>query len=441
MRSLQLLLHASSSLKGKKKAAQEAVDQGDAGLLRDAATLLLDYSAELLPSLPNLTQDPFGTHIVRSLLQVLSGRSLEDSSLRSKKSTLYRSRDTAAATLESSNGLASAASLAAPPASFAPRLVEVRQAIMGGLGANEVRAMSVSTTGSPTLQLLLEHEGTPLPSGPLDLVLDGLITSAESPSEASSERSAHVEALLRDVVGSHLLQKALSLLPARPLALFWKVYIAKRTCNLGAHPVANFVVAACARRLPSALEGGEDLLGEALDELEAAGEKLVKEAKLGVLSALVERAGAVAVQHPPPPPPKRGVRPQTLEQRALRAVMRSFGLDVDEAEDRKYLVQVVLCMKTRKRWEKERNRIAERDRAKAAKAGEEGGKEQQDAEEKLAEVEVEPEAAAASAAEPLALGWSEEQELGEWEATMQGSLLLQTLFRLGSPANDVLYER
>jgi nucleolar protein 9 len=448
LQALQQLASLECAPSGSRRAAlrslspelEEEEEQGprSSGVLRSACALLEDMAAELLPALPRLLQDAFGTHILRSLLLLLAGRSLSDAQ-RSRRSQKFRARETLAPDALADEGAAARAAQLHMPSSFAALLLRVREAAMAELGSNEARALSVSTTGSPTLQLLLELDGRAVPGGTLDLVLDGLLSAAP---DSVDERSAHVEALLRDVVGSHLLQALLPLLPPAALALFWRRHVQGKLGKLGTHPLANFVVAAAARRLPSQLELGDDadseafLFEHALGELNASGDKLVKEGKLGVVSALVERAGALGVLYPPAPPPTRGggggggARLESLEERTVRAVRGAFGLM--EPEQERLLVPVLLSMKGRKAWDKERRRQAERRR-----------KRQQ------ADTEADASANAASTtpqapppAEHDARGaWAEDEELQEWEATMQGSVLLQTMTRLSAPANDAVYQR
>ena len=162
---LQQLASLECAPSGSRRAAlrslspeqEEEEEEGprSSGVLRSACALLEDMAAELLPALPRLLQDAFGTHILRSLLLLLAGRSLSDAQ-RSRRSQKFRARETLAPDALADEGDAARAAQLHMPSSFAALLLRVREAAMAELGSNEARALSVSTTGSPTLQLLLE---------------------------------------------------------------------------------------------------------------------------------------------------------------------------------------------------------------------------------------------------------------------------------------------
>ncbi|KAK0559982.1 Nucleolar protein 9 [Tilletia horrida] len=310
---------------------------GDIGTLRSSTQLIIDFAAELQSAQPDafshLLHHSFGTHVLRSLLSVLSGRPLDSASLsdiRSKRSAAFRRKEGVAGSAPPTDrkGKAKAGAdnnqdgrLATPP-NFEEALQTLLLELVAALSLDDVRALSHNTVAAPTLGLLLELDAQlslaaaadPATSmGKLvDLLLDGipslcakfyapqLKAGTASPSTAfppTPERSDHMESALRDPIASHLVQRAIESLAqqarASPLQsdvdvvaraagrLFWRTYIAGRTVNLASHPAANYIVQACVPLLGVQKEGSgekadDDELRAAIADLQANGKKLVK---------------------------------------------------------------------------------------------------------------------------------------------------------------------
>lgn len=243
---------------------------------------------EIKSTVPSMLQDPFASHVLRVLLLLLSGRptaespvtqfSQNNASLRSKRSAKFRAKETAvhaATPMARKDGH----DKYPVPETFTSALHEVSTAATRGVGPNEVRAMAISPVASPVLQLLLTIEAeNPISTSKgdhslSDIVLDGMSTLDDKDECAELQRSDHLEALLRDPIGSHLLERVTSVCPVSVLRLFWQTYIKGRVAKLGVHPIANFVVSRVVRRL-DAEEDNNDL-ADAISEIAQAGEKLV----------------------------------------------------------------------------------------------------------------------------------------------------------------------
>lgn len=419
------------STKGKARQATE----DEAGVLRSSEQLILDFSAELVPQSTTLLQETFGTHVVRTMLQLLAGQDVVTGS-RSKKSAAFRSKTQAAAEGEEGNGnTTSKPATAEPikikvPASFSAALESLRRACvpLDVTGRNEARALLVSPSASPTFALLLSLEAaareSAKPGSLADVVLEGLISAeagrleSEGEGEATTESSDGVETLLRHPSGSHSLEAILSRLPSRYVDRFWSIYIRGKVSRLACHPVGNFVQASAVRRL------GRPLVQEALEEIKIdEGGKMVKEAKTGVLLALLERAAVLSSDEE-----------TALEALALDAVLATFGFGqnakTDEAEAGLAL-KAILSLKSKDGWQKMMRRRAEKAAKQAAStaaaaAAAEGQADQEDGSRKKRKREEEEE--------------EEEGKLRQEEATVQGSVLLQALVRLREPHNGIVYK-
>jgi len=418
------------------------------GVLRSATSLVRDMCVELSPDLPNLFQDQFGTHVIRSLLLLLSSNPVTPpplnsgnatASLRSKKSSKFRQGQDPSEEINSSQAATPKAYLV--PSEFKQTLEKLRENSLREVGTNEIRALAVNPISSPTLQLFLTLENQAASSSSnaraqnlsatlrlSDLILGGLISNQESDEElpSSKERLDHLETLLRDPVGTHVLETLLKSTPKSVHSDFYRLYLKGRVVKLGIHPVANFVVAAGLRRLgseskeeetASSKEEDQDLM-EAITEIKSAGDKLVKEGKIGILQALTMRCGHIG----------------KFEVEIVEAIKSAFRMDKDEGEvegkpEEKdangsvdLLVPIILSMRTKKAYIRTRGKAGEKKR-KGRKV--EKKKEAEDEEMNVKEED----------------GNQEGEKEDEMEATVQGSLLLQTMVRLSALANDAVFKR
>lgn len=380
---------------------------------------------ELLPTVVEMMQHPFATHIVRTWLIVLSGQCLDSAgtsasgnttgiaSLRSKRSAAFRTRIAHEA---------SSFTRFEPPV-FPDVLQHVIATASQDLNGRAIKDMSGSPSASPTLAILLDVASRHGRTSLLDLALDGLVSASQKSGSglSSMDRSAHIETLLRDQVGSLFLQSCLAICSDKTNDLFWVVYLRGRMCRLGSHIVANFVVAEVLRRLTpdQSLEGDAGPLFEALQELREGGGELVKAGRLGVLQALVERCGAITFaresnqgsssseqEKEGKVAKKRGTKANSLAEdgsydgQVARAVLCAFGFDLEDETGLSSVVPVILNVKTVDNWAAFQTGVQARD--------EDG-----------------PSSSARSLTEPK----------------IQGSLLLQSICRLTYPSNDVVVRR
>ncbi|KAE8269690.1 hypothetical protein A4X09_0g2657 [Tilletia walkeri] len=336
----RILAFRASSLKIASSAPSSSSSSGDVGTLRTASQLILDYASELKESqqdaVSTLLHHQFGTHILRTLFSILSGRSLDSDSsgqTRSKRSAAFRQKEGVSASDKKgkskasgfTDGSAEHDSVVLPvPAEFPALLQGLLSDLTATLGINEVRALSHNVIAAPTLGLALALELPPadedLPVGRLaDLLLDNipstcatfLASQSENKKKKKSkkgqagsdalvlpptpERSDHMESALRDPIASHLIQRVLELLAERVRAaepgslkesvalatgrLFWRTYFLGRTVNLALHPTANYIVQSCVTLLGSQgqdVDAEEDDLRSAIAELQSSGKKLIK---------------------------------------------------------------------------------------------------------------------------------------------------------------------
>ncbi|KAH9991427.1 armadillo-type protein [Russula vinacea] len=269
---------------------EEPTDKGE---LRTLTQLILDFSEEILPSLPGLIMDQFASHVVRALFLLLCPQLFQSdvphksqTSVRSKKSVSWKARQ---GPLKSIFG-------GWQPPEFQEVAKRFVMMLRTSLDANEVRSLAGNKVACPVLQMALEIEadqGLSVDQGSLmDHVLVGLISASHNDPSSTPEASDYIATLLRDPTSSHLLET---------------------------------LVARCPE---SALErSNAEQLSYALHELRDSLGKL-RQTRIGILRALIERAAALNV----------------LEDEVCESICSAFQVGSDE--DRKSFVHCALSLKT-----------------------------------------------------------------------------------------------
>ncbi|KAL0949796.1 hypothetical protein HGRIS_009833 [Hohenbuehelia grisea] len=305
----------------------ESEDQGE---LRTLTQLVLDCCEELLPSFQSLIMDPFGSHVMRALILLLSPKASgssngSQSTLRSKKSAAWKAKQgPLKSVFNDGKGKASESSHKNLPQEFHAVSRKFVRVIRDELGENEVRALAASKVASPVLQMLVEVEADEgihdEPGSLMDCVLVGIITACHNESSASHEPSDYVNTLLRDQTSSHLLETLVSRSPENAFNVIWTTYFRGKLARLSAHPVANFVTAKVVER------ANEAQLVETCTELADAWPKIIRSSRSGVLKALIDRAAALK---------RHGAE-------ILEAVYLAFELTSED--ERKLLVPCATCL-------------------------------------------------------------------------------------------------
>lgn len=435
---------------GKASSAAYASDTAtivnEDGILRSATQLILDIAEELSADqnlLNGLVTDAFGSHVLRSLLCVLMGKNIQTdanasahaaaaSDLRSRRSAKFRTRKapTAVAGGAPNSAVSSEDLLVVIPDLLYNRAVTLRQEILSEASVDVVRRWAADAVASPLLQLLIEAEADSLDTVPegtkwkgtlVDSLLNGFVSSPSPSSDA--EKDSYLETSLRDSVASHALQLALERSPATTASRFFSIYITNRMAKLCVHPAANHIVAALIRRLSS-----EDL-APVIAEMGKVAAGMVKEQMVGCIQAAVDRVVQLTQRE------ESGEEERELVKAVSDVVLAAFRLkskvkegEVEgEGEGLKLLVPAVLALKTRKAYLHTYAAHLKQDEEgeeRGAKRGRDG-KTKKKHSKKAKESEEEEET-------PYTMDAT--YDLPPSEATIQGSLLLQSVLRLPGPA-------
>ncbi|KAF5320668.1 hypothetical protein D9619_001195 [Psilocybe cf. subviscida] len=267
-------------------------ESNETGELRTLTNLILDICEELLPNFPSLIMDPFASHVVRSLLLLLSpnlsvGEEHPKSAIRSKKSAAWKARQGQMKSVFADDKGKGKETIRNTPSEFRKMAQRFVDAVKEQIGDNETRAMAANKVACPGLQMLLEVEAdqnmSNMPGSLMDRVMVGVITACRNNESDSVEESDYLGTLLRDVNSSHLLEIIVSRCPDDAFNVLWKTYFIGKLARLSAHPVANFVLAKALERV------SEEQLSEVFEELDDTWSKLIRTARTGVLRAIVDR--------------------------------------------------------------------------------------------------------------------------------------------------------
>ncbi|KAF8270863.1 armadillo-type protein [Lactarius quietus] len=309
-------------------------DSSDKGQLRTLTQQILDFSEEILPSLPALIMDQFASHVVRALFLLLCPHLFNSSTphksqafVRSKKSSAWKARQGPLTSIFGDNtGKGKVGAEKKHPAEFREVAKKCVTTLRTTLDENEVRSLAANKVACPVLQMALEIEAdqglSDEPGSLMDHVLVGLISAYHDDPSVAPQASDYLVTLLRDPTSSHLLETLVSRCPEPVFGILWTTYFERNLRKLSVHPVANFVVAKVLERAQA------KQLSYALTELRDSLSKL-RQSRIGILRALIERAAALA----------------SLEAEVCEAIC--FAFEVNTEEDRKTFVPCALSLKSK----------------------------------------------------------------------------------------------
>ncbi|ORZ16727.1 armadillo-type protein [Lobosporangium transversale] len=280
----------SNDIKSKE---EHEVPQED-GVLLSAQDMILNMCTQTQEEFTSLISDPFASHIIRVILHVLSGRTVGDDgtgkgNIRSKKSAKYNDANNS-----KTNNMGVFRPTRLVPPSFKEMLRTITSTMMNGLSDSVVRSLAVHQVANPVLQLLLEVLAKDNEMAK-DQLVDKLlidITHEEESGHKNDDRDAYVETLLRDQVGSHLLEKIVQVASPTLFQKFYILYFRGRLVKLSFHPIANYVIQQLFVHAKTSIQL-EMMVEEVLPEFES----FLKYGRPGVIRAVVEACKNVGACH------------------------------------------------------------------------------------------------------------------------------------------------
>lgn len=255
-------------------------------------SLFLATLDELEGSLSFLITDRFASHTLRVLLLVLSGRPLDDASvktlMKSKKKENISVAGSAAAD-EQNQGLR------AVPASFNMAIRKIVSDSTAGMDATGLRVLAKHPIGNPTLQLLLELDLSLNKSeqksddDQVSLLQQLLPGAPKSLADGSSEASEFVNGMIYDQIGSRLIETLVVHSPGKVFKALNQNIFLPRIQGYVRNDIASYPAIKVLGRL------GKDDLVTAVEQILPTVPQLVSKSRFNVLKTLFERCAARGV--------------------------------------------------------------------------------------------------------------------------------------------------
>jgi nucleolar protein 9 len=241
--------------------------------------LILKTSKELEPQVGFLLTDPFGSHVLRSLLLVFSGQPLQTPDaikmLASKKKEKNDVVDSEKSHLNQVRKV---------PESFAHSIASLTSAAVSNLHSTYLRSLATHPTGNPVLQLLLRLELDRSDKG-RNLGEGSLFHKLFSPSDLAeeSEGAKLASGLMYDSTGSHLIEIVVQFAPGKTFKKLYKTIWAPKMMNMAKNEVASYVLIKILHRI------GKDDLANARDILCQEMKMLLDRRRFSLLQNLIEK--------------------------------------------------------------------------------------------------------------------------------------------------------
>ncbi|KZL63975.1 rRNA processing protein [Colletotrichum tofieldiae] len=239
-----------------------------------------------------LLTDRFGSHTLRVLLVVLSGRPLDDSATKS----LLKSKKKEYISVQGATGASDELThqLRAVPESFTLATKKIIQDAVAGMDFTALRVLAKHPTGNPLLQLLLEldislnHKSDKTSAAASkDTLLYRLLPDAPaSLSDDTSQAADFVNSMVYDQIGSRLLETLITNCPGKIFKALSHNFFGERIATYVRNDIASYPALRVLNRV------SKDDLVEAVKKIIPAVPLLVTKARYNVLKTLFERCEA-----------------------------------------------------------------------------------------------------------------------------------------------------
>lgn len=263
----------------KKSAKKEdATADGEAEPLMEQC--FLDTMSEIEGSIGFLMTDRFASHVLRVLLVVFSGESLDSAA----NKQLMQSKNKESIKVEGKEKSDTQEQNRKVPESFSKALEKLLSDSIAGLDTEKLRALATSPNGNPTLQLLLrlelshfgKHRAKDEHSVIRTLLPDEPITQ-----ECSS--ASFINAMIYDNIGSRLVETLVECAPAKLFKNIYGTLFKERLASYARNEIASFVACRILERL------GKDELLAAHELIVPNIPSLLERNRTNIVRTLIER--------------------------------------------------------------------------------------------------------------------------------------------------------
>lgn len=248
--------------------------------------LFLHAAAELKPNAGFLLTERFASHTIRVLLLVLSGLSLDDTSMKamlaSKKKENIDTPETAKLVVSETKRVL--------PKSFNQALSELVTSAISSLDTTYLRALATHPLGNPVLQLLLRLElsSTSKSKSSDRSSLFNKLLPDESLDE-DTESAKFLSGLIYDPTGSHLVELLVQKLSGKNFKNLYKAVLKPKLESMAKNDIAGYVAIKTLERL------GKDDLEEAKGLMLPVIPTLIARRRTGLIKVLIERSAVRGV--------------------------------------------------------------------------------------------------------------------------------------------------
>ncbi|KAK1229483.1 Nucleolar protein 9 [Marasmius sp. AFHP31] len=325
-----LLFVSSETIAREFNGVFPTIPDSENGELRTMAQLILDICEELLPSLNSLMMDPFASHVVRVLLYLLCPAAFPATgfqpNLRSKKSSAWKSKQgTLSSLFSNSKGKSSAARLTRTPPEFADMARKFVNTIRETLGGNEVRALAASDVAGPCLTVLLHIEAVNDMSDEEDSLMDRMTVGIISESLKGNSEDIQPSDYLGTLFRDPTSSHVLETIVTRVSPKPFSLLW--NTYLKGKLPRLSIHPVANYVVAKSLERCSPTQLEAAFQDLEDSWEKVITSSRSSVLRAVIQRSATLGI----------------LGDQAVQALSRGFSISTPE--DKKLLVPCALSLK------------------------------------------------------------------------------------------------
>lgn len=260
----------------------EGEEEAPKASMEELILLTLD---ELEEHLSYLLSDKYGSHTLRVLLMVLSGRPLEQvatkSLLQSRKKEHISVPGAPTATVEMN------AQVRVVPESFTMAMQKILGDTTAAMDTTALRVLATHPTGNPVLQLLVEMDmflnGKDKEKKDQLLILKLLPDAPDSLSDNSTPASDFVNSMMYDPVGSRLLETIITHAPAKIFKALNSHFFTPRIQTYVRNDTACYPAIKALNRM------SKDDLKEAVNKIIPEVPRIVSAKRLNVLKALFDR--------------------------------------------------------------------------------------------------------------------------------------------------------
>jgi len=245
---------------------------------------------QMEPYLGYLMTDRFASHVLRVLLIVLSGASLE----KENKSALHSKKKEKVSVSGTEHIQELVLGKRKVPQSFLDALEKVIKDISEGLDTAYLRILATHPTGNPNLQLMLKLELSQFGKSRAKdehSVIHKLLP--DDPIVEGTESASFINGLVYDPIGSRLLETIIENAPGKLWKAIYGEFFRERMGSLARNEIASYVAAKILERL------GKDDLEEATRQIVEQIPGLVERNRTAILKTLIERCAVRGVDTSP----------------------------------------------------------------------------------------------------------------------------------------------